>query len=455
MGLGKWIGGALLAVGTVVAAPIVVPALGATAIGGAITGAATAAGAAITSTAVGGAVAGAATAVGTTVAGAATAAGAAITSTAVGSAVVGTATTVAAGVGTAVGSAAGAVGLTSVAAVTGTTAGAAALGTITTTGVVGAASAASGAAKLSEAKDIKNEAIYRYNAKKEEFDKTQKTTNNTLESLGKEKVKVWSSFDRFVAMYSKIQNPPIMNGTVEKESLSMTADDLDNIRAVSISVKELLSCGAGSVGAGGFIGMATSGGLMSSITVASTGTAMTSLSGAAATNATLAAFGGGSLAAGGAGMAGGAAVLGGLTFAPMLMVGGLALNSKGKKSLETAQDIDKESRKAVEQMDVAQRELNRVRHLSNQIRLELGHLNVKYSVLMDKMEQLVAQKCDYAKFSTDERKCLEKTVLVLKLIKQVSMQNILDSKHENAVLEDEVKNVLDYSERIRKNELVA
>lgn len=154
-------------------------------------------------------------------------------------------------------------------------------------------------------------------------------------------------------------------------------------------------------------------------------------------------------------MAGGAAVLGGLTFAPVLMVGGLALNSKGKKSLETAQDIERESRKAVKQMDVAQRELNRVRHLSNQICLELGRLNAKYSELMDRTEQIVTQKCDYAKFSTEEKKSLEKTVLVLKLIKQVSMQNILDSKHENAVLEDDVKNVLDYSERIRENELVA
>ncbi|MBR1690639.1 MAG: hypothetical protein IJ713_07685 [Oscillibacter sp.] len=41
-------------------------------------------------------------------------------------------------------------------------------------------------------------------------------------------------------------------------------------------------------------------------------------------------LGGGSLTAGGAGMAGGTAALGGLLFAPMIMVGGIALNSKGK-----------------------------------------------------------------------------------------------------------------------------
>lgn len=431
MGFGKFIGGTLLAVGAVIAAPLVVPALGATAIGGAIvTGAA---------------------AVGEVAA----AAGTAITSTAIGGAVAGATTTVMAGVGTTVGIAAEAVGLSSVAAVTGTTAGAAALGTIATTGAVGVASGVSGAAKLSEASDIKEKALQDYNAEKQTFERKQANTNRGLEALGKLKLQIWESFGRFEVMYSKIQNPPKIKGTTEIETIELSPGDLDNIKAVTISVKNLLSGGAGSVSAGGLIGMATSGGLASSITMASTGTAISSLSGAAATNATLAAFGGGSLAVGGAGMAGGAAVLGGLTFTPMLMVGGIALNSHAKKSLDTAKDIESEADSAIEKMKAARRELSKVAELGEEIRTELEKLYAKYKRLIGIMEDIVSKKTDYRQFTIEEKKTLEKTILVLKLLKQVSMQNILDNKNGGSILESEVQSTLSYSEKAYQKEFAS
>lgn len=154
------------------------------------------------------------------------------------------ATAAAAGLGVGVANAAGAVGLSTVAAVAGTTTGAAA-----------------------------------------------------LEKLGKEKAKIWESFDRFVIMFSKIQKPPVMNANVDKESIALSAENLDNIKAVAVSVKELLSGGMGSVSAGGFIGMATSGGML--------------------------------------------------------------LNGKGKKSLEDAMGIDYETDLAVSKMNIAEKELKK------------------------------------------------------------------------------------------------
>lgn len=455
MGLGKFLGGALLAVGAVVAAPVVLPAMGVAAAGAAATagtaalGAAAAAGGAVATA--GTAIAGTAAAVGTAATGAVAAAGTAIAGTAVGSA----ATGAMAAVGTGVASAAGAAGLTTVAAVAETTAGAAALGAITTTGAVGVAAGVSGAKKLSEANDIKESAQRRYEIEKEEFDTVQENTNHALEELGKEKLKIWESFDRFVIMYSKIQNPPVMEGNVDKESLVLTADELNNIKAVAISVKDLLSGGAGSVAAGGLIGLATSGGLVSTITVASTGTAISTLSGAAATNATLAALGGGSLAAGGAGMAGGAAVLGGLTFAPMLMVGGIALHLKANKSLESAKDIERKAESAITKMQKAQNELEKVRGLSDEILCELQQLNKKYICFIAVMEEVVVRTTNYRSFSYDEKKLLEKTILTLKLLKQVSMQNILDSNNKNAILDSEVRVVLSNSGKLRKEKLMA
>lgn len=441
MGFGRFLGGTLCAIGAVIAAPVVLPALGAAAAGAAAAGVAAAGTAAA--------------AAGTAVATAGATAAAAVTSTVVGGAVAGAATTAAAGLGIGVANAAGAVGLSTMAAVAGTTTGAAALGTITAAGAVGITSGVSGAIKMSEAQSIKTNAMSKYETEKAAFDKTQASTNAALEKLGKEKAKIWESFDRFVIMFSKIQNPPVMNANVDKESIALSAEDLDNIKAVAVSVKELLSGGMGSVSAGGFIGMATSGGMLTTVTAASTGTAMSSLSGAAAANATLAAFGGGSLAAGGAGMAGGAAVLSGLTFAPMLMVGGMLLNGKGKKSLEDAMGIDYETDLAVSKMNIAEKELKKIRMLSNKIRVELEKLNKIYKMLMDFMEVVVEEKTNYRTFTAQEKRQLEKTTLVLKLIKQLSMQNILDAEDDNAVLEEEVKATLSEVARISGEKLAS
>lgn len=418
MGFGKFLLGAVGVVGAVVAAPIVMPALAATAAGAAITGAVGAAGAVVT--------------------GAVGAAGAAVASTAVGSAVVGAAGTV----GAAVGTAAGAVGLSSVAAVAATEAGAAALGTIATSAAVGAASGVSGAKKLSDASKIKDEANYRYNSKREEFDSIEDSTNASLKKLGQLKVDIWKKFDKFVAVYEKIQNKPEISGDVTSESIKLTKDELKNIKGVALTVQDMLKTSAGAIGAGGLIGIATSGGLAGTITVASTGTAISTLSGAAATNATLAAFGGGSLASGGLGMAGGTAVLGGLTFAPMLVVGGIMVNSKGKASLNAANDISREVDSAVGKMNEAEKLLNKVKALSEDVYTELYKLFNIYKRLIFSMEKVVNIKTNYEDFTIEEQKLLEKTILSVILLKTLTMTDILDSKKNNNVLENSVKKAI-------------
>ncbi len=427
MGFGKFLLGAVGVVGAVVAAPIVMPAIAATAAGAAVTGAVGAAGAAVT--------------------GAVGAAGATVASTAVGSAVVGAVGTV----GTAVGTAAGAVGLSSVATVAVTEAGAAALGTIATSVAVGAASSVSGAKKLSDASKIKDEANYRYNSKRQEFDSIEESTNESLKKLGQLKVNVWKKFDEFVAIYEKIQNKPEIPGNVMSESIKLTKDELKNIKGVALTVQDMLKTSAGVIGAGGLIGIATSGGLASTITVASTGTAISTLSGAAATNATLAAFGGGSLASGGLGMAGGTAVLGGLTFAPMLVVGGIMVNAKGKASLNAANDISGEVDSVVSKMNEAEKLLNKVNALSEEVYTELYRLFNIYKRLIFSMEKVVCIKTNYEDFTAAEQKLLEKTILSVLLLKTLTMTDILDSKNDNNVLEYSVKKTIKEVSEQREN----
>ena len=431
--------GTAAAIGTAAAAGAATVGAAAAGTAAAVGGAAAAAGTA----AVGGAAAAAGTAaaaVGTAATGAIAAAGTAAAGTAVGSAAIGAMGAVGTGVGTAaaalssapvIGAAAG-----TVASMTGTAAGAAAVGTIATTGTVGAVNAASAAGKLLEASDIKDRALSQYNREKVRFDAEQSELNSLLKELGKSKLKIWESFDRFSTMYSKIQNPPVMNADIEQESLTLTAEELSNVRAVAIAAKDLMSGGIASVSAGNLIGLATSGGLISSITVASTGTAITSLSGAAATNATLAALGGGALRVGGAGMAGGAAVLSGLTLTPTLMVSGIMLNSKAGKALENAKDIKAEAEAAVEKMKTLEVTFGQIKILSSNIRVELETLYGVYDKLINTMERIVQQKTDYRTFTVPERRSLEKTIVALKLLKKLSTQNILKADQKEVILDD-------------------
>lgn len=88
---------------------------------------------------------------------------------------------------------------------------------------------------------------------------------------------------------------------------------------------------------GGTTGLSTAAGawmLAGYMGTASTGTAISTLSGAAATNATLAWFGGGAVAAGGGGMAAGTLVLGGLVAVPALGIAALVSHKKANERIE-------------------------------------------------------------------------------------------------------------------------
>ena len=453
IGIGGLIAAATSAAAGTVATVGAVAATVGTAAAAAGTAAATTAaaiGTAAASTAVGSAAIGAASTVGTAVA----AAGTAAAGTAVGSAAIGAMSTV----GTAVGTAAAAASsvpvigtaASGIAAVAGTTAGSAALGTITTTGAIGAVSGISGAVKLSEAEDIKNSAVARYDAACAALKNEQNHTNSVLETLGKTKLQVWESFDIFSHLYAQIKNPPVIKGTVEQEALSLTLEELQEIKVLAISARDIIRGGIGSVAAGNLIGLATSGGLVGTITAASTGTAMSALSGAAASNAALAAFGGGALKVGGLGMAGGATVLGALTVAPMLMVGGLALHSKGGKALENAKEIENEANHSIQKISEIMPELKKVRELAEKIQDTLNNLHNCYHTILNSLSNIVSSKTNYLDFSIEEKKTLERTVLCTKLLKELTLQNILNPEKENEVLDKEVNRTLAHSHEMFK-----
>lgn len=452
MGVGKWILGGVCAVGAVVAAPVVLPmAAGAAAAGAAAASAGVAAAGAAAASA-GAAVAGAATAVGTAVASSAVGtavagAAGAVASSAVGTAVAGGMATVGGAVGAAagaVGTATGVAAISSVATVTATTTGAAAVGTIATAGAIGAASTGYGAKKMLEAKEIVDKAERKYNSKKQVLDKEEKIANEGLNYLGELKLQIWRDFKEFYNTIEKIKNCNIIEGDAKKETLVLSKEELDNLKAISFKAIELLNASVGSIGAGALAGIAAYGGTMA-IGTASTGAAIAGLSGAAATNATLAALGGGSLAAGGLGMAGGTAVLSGLVAAPALAIGGIFIAFKGNSSVEKALEVEKEVEEAILKMNKSIKLIKEIKTVVDEVYTELTILNRSFQDYLLKLKKIVEEKQDFRQFTSEEVEVVKNSVLVVKVLKNITTTDLLVKKGDNQLINKRaIKEALNY-----------
>ena len=409
MGFGKLFAGAACAVGAVVLAPVVLPAV---------------------------AVAGSAA-----VAAAGTAAGAVVSAAA--SSAVGTAAISAmSAVGSAVGTAAGAAGLASVATVAGTSTGAAAVGTIATSGAIGVASATSGGKKLKAASELKEKAEQIYDTARSEFDKEQEKTNNKLEKLGVVKVDAWNKLKTYVDNVEKIKNIDFEGELQLDDKLDLDVNQLADIKILAVTIKDAISGGAAALTGGQLIGLATSTGF-TSIATASTGTAIAGLHGVAATNASLAALGGGALEAGGLGMAGGAVVMNALTFAPAIAIGGIFLNSKGKKNLEAANDIYEQSLSLEKDMKNATKELKKLGGLATKMKTTIS----KYSSIFDEyinwLAELVTQKDDFKLFTKEEKMKFKVSFVLAVILKNLTCTELMNDKNE--LQSQAVSNAIDKS----------
>ena len=147
-----------------------------------------------------------------------------------------------------------------------------------------------------------------------------------------------------------LQKRPGMRGIPIPDDVEVAVATLEEYRAKILDAPNDLLAASSAVGAGSAAG-ASALGLVGLFGTASTGTAIGGLSGAAASNAVLAWLGGGSLASGGLGMAGGAGVLGGIAVAPVLLVTGFVLASKGEKILTQARAYEAKADREVARID--------------------------------------------------------------------------------------------------------
>lgn len=327
----------------------------------------------------------------------------------------------------AAGAASGAVGLASVATVAGTTAGATAVGTIATAGVVGITTTGIGAKKMLEAKEIVEKSEKKYKNKKAILDKEEIQTNESLNNLGVLKLQVWKGFDEFYDVITKIKNCNIIDVNAKDETLRISKEELDNLKAISFKASELLSASAGSLGAGALAGVVAYGGTMV-VGTASTGTAIAGLSGAAATNATLAAIGGDSIATGGLGIAGGTAVLGGLVAVPALAIGGIFIIFKGNSSIEKALEVEEKADAAVKQMTASIKLVKIIGSTVDTVSVELAQLNKNFKVKLNELGYIVSKKQDFRSFTMEEIKITETCILTFKIIKKLTTTDLIIKK---------------------------
>ena len=239
--------------------------------------------------------------------------------------------------------------------------------------------------KHSEANEIVEIANNRYKIRKETLDSQEKSTQFSLNRLGKMKLDIGMKFNEFKTLSDSLLSK-LNECRQDKLECNIPKCELEKVEDYSCTAIGVLSGLAGAGATGAAAGFAVYGGVMA-LGAASTGTAISSLAGAAATNATLAAIGGGSLASGGLGIAGGTTILGAAVAAPVLAIAGWAYDNHGKESLINAEKINANVEEILIKLDKSKKLLSDTEEYSHKIEQTLSSLyrqfNHYFSSLQD------------------------------------------------------------------------
>ena len=276
--------------------------------------------------------------------------------------------------------------------------------------------------KNNKAKRIYNQAKSMYEKAKNDLEQSRKTTNDSLQQLGKLKLHVMSNnIYRFIKAFSQIHNIELTNscGINELKHLNISKEELAEMqKMVDFSYNITSGAMQGSI-AGGLTALGAYGGAMT-FGAASTGAAISGLAGAAASNATLAFLGGGSLAAGGFGMAGGMAVLGGLVAGPALAILGFTMNSKAEENLENARSQRAEVEKYCAEVKMVVDSCNKITERTDMFTDLLKRLNILFGQVTYQLECVISQSGkDYRYYNNNEKNTVAMSMAVAKAVKTV------------------------------------
>jgi len=286
-----------------------------------------------------------------------------------------------------------------------------------------------GAIDKREAKSISRSASRRQDDAKTDLEKSRKSTQEDLTTLGELKQEVYTTtLSDFVEAYEiigAVDLTPLKkaNNNLEHKRLQLECSEM---KIVTVSLKEA-SITAGGAALTGTVGVCGAYGLAGLIGTASTGTAIGTLSGVAATNATLAWLGGGAISAGGAGVAGGVVVLGGIALAPLAIFGMFLGTNKGKQRLNAAKDYSDQVDVLIEKIITLIEELSQVRRgcflMSGSI-LGLNHVMAMHTESMRKISERLQRRTMLTKKIIDP---IKKHIFRLSLLTDEESQVFTDS----------------------------
>ena len=287
--------------------------------------------------------------------------------------------------------------------------------------VVGAKAAVDGGKKMKEAKDTMLVAQSRHQKNMGRCEEQNRTTTIEMDRLGKYEMSVLSSFKEFSDTFEKIHNRPDF-AAVTIGDVTIPKYDGAAIKQVSIGAGVLAGgLGGAALGtAGGFAAAGATTAAVMAFGAASTGTAISTLSGAALTNATLAALGGGAIAAGGGGIALGTTILG---------VAGSKLSNKADEAYE-------QMRSAEIKINRICTYLGRLSTAANDYCNKLIAVDSVYRRYLSKVKELVNEKNDWNDFSSDEKKLVENTVLLVGVLYEMcKVKLVVENKDVSQVNE--------------------
>lgn len=302
-----------------------------------------------------------------------------------------------------------------------------------------------GYSDLSSAKEMDSYSQELYQKNETLLEKSRISTNQQLEELGETKIAIYTdgSVAKFIDVASSIKNMPDKELEGLLEQATPVSAVLRNLKNIQVQLSEI----AGGMLAGALASIGTLGGV-GAFVAAGTGTAISALSGVAATNATLVWLGGGALAAGGFGMAGGMAMVGGIAVAPMILVGGFLMASKGEKALEQAKENRSKVEAFVESANAICKNLKLISRGATLMTSTLSQMDRLFEEYVNKLHSIVSINDDYRTYD-DTTKGLVKNCFLF----NQHIGNLVDTKlidQEGSFIRESVENIKQHAVFIEK-----
>lgn len=250
--------------------------------------------------------------------------------------------------------------------------------------VFGGAAAGVGAYNAHKAKKINKEAIEIKNAALEKHDRAYVETQQVLSELGKVEERAINSFEWFADTMERIQGRPQFKASVFS-SVKLPNYEPAEIKSLSAGVRMVIG-GVGGAGVGALAG--------------------------------LAAFGAGAIIA-----------------APAMIGAGLVLCVKGfglkKKAIENKRQA-KEMMKSVNEIVEFYAEL---RKAADTYRESINAVYYKYTEYLTRVETILLTKCLWKEFTRKEKRTVEDTVLLARLLYEMSKVSLVVKQDDEGKLE--------------------